>query len=384
MKKSKSLLTKNQKTILIISQILEALCCLWAVIFMSTNMRLLDFLFGFLDGVFSTEIFMKISNFLNGSGLFIVYILNIFQACYSGYLVYYLMYNSISESNYKKILDPGVGFNLPVIIPDIVYNIFYSSVSKKVERKNEKSEKVKAKEKTDFLASLPQEPVYSRREQIFAIIYIAWYFICQFPLLDLIFTYVPDNPSDALMYCIMIGTDVILIIPALIIFWKQLFPGAKHLFTHFKSYMEIFGPSFLKSVICMAVVNIFLFLIFNSKSANQSTLEGGDIPMLYVALNAIIMAPIVEEGVFRNSLSRLIKNDTVFIIVSAATFGLLHTFNSEPDLLRVILYAIPYAFLGFGLARARRQSHNPALNIFFHFAWNALGIIVMLISLIFA
>lgn len=379
--KPKSIFTPGQKTTLITAQIVEALCCLWAIIFMSANMTLLDYLFGFIDGVFSIDLFMKVSEFLNGPGLFIVYILNAFQLCYSGYLIYYLTNNTITDHNIKKILDPGLGLNLPAIVPDLAYSITYSSVKNRAEKAEKEAKKSQEKAASvAFVASLPPEPTYSRREKILAFVYIAWYFIVQFPLIDFIFTFVPDSPSDALMYCIMIGTDVILIIPALIIFWKQLFPGARHLIKNFKSYMKAFGPAFLTSIVCMAVANIILLVIFESKSANQTILEDGDIPFLYVALSSLIMAPIVEEGVFRNSLARLIPSETIYVIISAATFGLLHTFTSEPDLLRVILYAVPYACLGFGLARARSRSHNPALNVFFHFTWNAFCIIIMLIS----
>ena len=94
---------------------------------------------------------------------------------------------------------------------------------------------------------------------------------------------------------------------------------------------------------------------------------------------AVIYAPIVEESLFRGCLRRFFKNDKVFIIISAISFGLLHTIFSEPNLYNAIVMGIPYMAIGGFLAYLYTKTNNMCTNMAFHAFHNAIVMIFVIL-----
>ena len=98
------------------------------------------------------------------------------------------------------------------------------------------------------------------------------------------------------------------------------------------------------------------------------------------------MGSIVEESVFRGTIRRFIKNDVVFILLSAVVFGAIHTVH-ETTVLNKIIMTIPYATLGGFLAYIYAKSENIMTNIFAHFLQNTIATVLnamMMLSLFIA
>ena len=112
-----------------------------------------------------------------------------------------------------------------------------------------------------------------------------------------------------------------------------------------------------------------------TETANQEALNS--LPLWYTAFMAIVWAPVVEEGIFRGGLRRFIKNDKVFIILSAISFGLLHTITSESGLYNIIVQSLQYMVMGGVMAYTYTKSNNIFVNMGFHCVQNTLGIIMM-------
>ena len=110
------------------------------------------------------------------------------------------------------------------------------------------------------------------------------------------------------------------------------------------------------------LVAIIAALLCNEiTSANQEGIMA--LPVWLSLPLAVIYAPIVEETLFRGCLRRFIKNDKVFIAISAMVFGLLHTVLSETTLYNTIFMSLPYIAMGGFLAYIYVKTNNLYLNI---------------------
>ena len=211
----------------------------------------------------------------------------------------------------------------------------------------------------------------NKREVIIGIVLAVAYF-SQFIWKD----YLPENEK---IYYVTIIAFYLIIITLSILFWKKTikrdFKALKENFgTYLKYILKNFGLMFL----CVLPANIIVMAMTgNVSSANQQNLEA--LPSWFVVPLAIIYAPIVEETIFRGLIHKGIKNKYLFIIISAISFGLLHTINSEVTLFNIIVGAIPYAVMGGFFARIYSKTENITTSMASHFIMNVLASIITLL-----
>ena len=90
-------------------------------------------------------------------------------------------------------------------------------------------------------------------------------------------------------------------------------------------------------------------------------------------ITMIILSPICEEIVFRGSFKKVINNKYIFCIFTSLLFGLFHVvFNSD------IIYMIPYALLGYYIAKTYYETDNIYTSIIMH-SWHNLICILIII-----
>lgn len=99
-------------------------------------------------------------------------------------------------------------------------------------------------------------------------------------------------------------------------------------------------------------------------------------PQWFVIPAAVLWAPIVEELIFRGSLRRFIKNEKLFMVISAVIFGLMHTMV-EATLINVFVMAIPYMILGSFFAYVYVKTDNICNSILAHAFQNAVGMFLV-------
>lgn len=74
-----------------------------------------------------------------------------------------------------------------------------------------------------------------------------------------------------------------------------------------------------------------------------------DTNTIYMIFSAVIVAPIIEETLFRKVIFDLTKNKNWFVIISGVLFGASHIIGSAESFYSW-LYIIPYTSLGIAFA----------------------------------
>ena len=129
----------------------------------------------------------------------------------------------------------------------------------------------------------------------------------------------------------------------------------------------------------MAVSNYAIGYITGvSTSVNQETLLKliKAAPVLSILMTAVI-APIIEEFVFRKSIRDVIDNKLLFILVSGLSFGAIHVISSIS--LTNLLYLIPYASLGICLSIIYYKTDSIFSSILIHMLHNGLVLLLLFI-----
>ena len=103
--------------------------------------------------------------------------------------------------------------------------------------------------------------------------------------------------------------------------------------------------------------------------------EGGDIfAMITLVLMAIILAPIIEEIIFRGCIYRFLKSQTTMLgaqIISGAFFALMHG---------NLLSFLPLVMVGVLLARIYEKTGSLTAAIWFHAFFNAFSLTMLFIT----
>lgn len=103
--------------------------------------------------------------------------------------------------------------------------------------------------------------------------------------------------------------------------------------------------------------------------------SGGDwLPIVLLVFFAIVVAPIVEEIVFRGCIYRFLKSQTTMLgaqIISGGVFALMHG---------NLLSFVPLVVVGVLLARVYEKSGSLAVAIWFHAFFNAFSLCMLFIT----
>jgi membrane protease YdiL (CAAX protease family) len=170
----------------------------------------------------------------------------------------------------------------------------------------------------------------------------------------------------------------------LLIFSLVLYVFRKRLSRDLKAFKENFGSYIgyvfkwwgLMLLMSLGAAIVRLVLGGEVETANQAALNS--MPIWYVGPLAIIWAPFVEEGIFRGGLRRFVKNDKLFIVLSAILFGLLHTIGTETGIYNMFVQSLQYMVMGGVMAYTYSKTNNIFVNMGIHCVQNTLGVILML------
>lgn len=111
-------------------------------------------------------------------------------------------------------------------------------------------------------------------------------------------------------------------------------------------------------------------------SINQSAImEYRNINRSLAFVIAVILAPIVEEAVFRGILFNKLRKHFFILahIISAFAFGLIHCiWQIAGGGIDQMLIIIPYFIIGIGISVTYERTHNITYACMFHIIWNLL------------
>ncbi|MBP3255039.1 MAG: CPBP family intramembrane metalloprotease [Clostridia bacterium] len=207
----------------------------------------------------------------------------------------------------------------------------------------------------------------SAKEIILGIILVVIYF-SQF----IIHRLLPNDLPLIANIGITVGFYLVVLAAVIFVFKDRYKRDLKLFKENIGAYFGFIIPRFAILYIIFIVVSLASILIAGQGiSKNQETLEA--LPLWFSFPAAVLWAPIVEEAIFRGVLRRFIKNNIVFIIISAIIFGLLHTIGNESTIFTTIIMSFPYMTLGAFLAYIYTKTENICTNTFCHFFQNLLA-----------
>lgn len=178
--------------------------------------------------------------------------------------------------------------------------------------------------------------------------------------------------TEILIYLLIIGIISLLFIPSLVYDFK------KFELSNLKKGLSCWIKGLILMIISNTILTNFVIgTIANNESSNRELLLSSPI---YSVFLMVILAPILEEMVFRLGIRKQIKNKYVFCIISALFFGFVHILGSER--LIELLYIIPYGCLGYYIALAYYETDNIYTSIFTHMFHNFIAIVMIFISVV--
>lgn len=354
---------KIKKIFFIVSSIIIILLSLYTIIFSKQIVKEQLESLNTLSSVFPQDMINKMTNIYEKGGP-IFFCITSFISILASVLI--LLYSITNKLSFKKnilifctIMIFLTGTSMFCTIFAIVDFIILLTI------KEQKEEKIKKEipklEKID--ANL--------KDKLFAILLLILYF-SQLFLGQLL----PESFDINKRIMLSIIFDLILLLICILVFNKRLKRDFMALKDNLSAYISYTLPRL--GIMYIVFIIISLLVIFISKKAiseNQATLEA--LPLYYTIPLAIIWAPIVEEILFRGCFKRFLKNNIIFIIVSAFIFGILHTI-SEANITAALIQAIPYSLLGGFFAYIYSKTDNIYCNIFCHFFQNTFAILLSL------
>ncbi len=192
-----------------------------------------------------------------------------------------------------------------------------------------------------------------------------------------ILPYFFDASSVKIEYILLIISYILIFIASFFCFKGRL----KRDFNYFKDNLKKYLHYIIKNQILMFFIYfvisfLCMYLLGNTDSSlNQQEIE--NLPTYMIVISAVLFSPFVEELVFRGSIRRFINHDWLFIIISGAIFGFLHTI-AEPSLIEIIVRGIPYAWIGCYFAYMYTKTENICVPITCHLLHNSFAVMVLL------
>lgn len=164
-----------------------------------------------------------------------------------------------------------------------------------------------------------------------------------------------------------------------IIYHKELKKDFNDFKKNYKKYFKTIINYWIKGLFIM-IVSSFVISIFNiSSNSNQDEnirlLK--EMPIVEITC-ACILAPLLEEIVFRLSFKNMSKNDKLFAILTGLTFAFVHIVTSLEDP-RTILYIIPYGALGIAFGLLYKKTNNIFSSMTAHAIHNTLTIVELIL-----
>lgn len=206
-----------------------------------------------------------------------------------------------------------------------------------------------------------------------------------FPQIIGAFIYFSGKTDETI--AVIIGNIVTAII-IFAIFFPMLYNNFKDYVSNIKTNYKISVKFWLKGFLIMYVANFILaYFVFPGQIAENEELNRAfmnSYPVL-AFFEVCIIAPFMEEMVFRYGLRKAWGKNKAFPLVSGLVFGLLHALTGisslAPSELLELLYIIPYGALGYAFGYLYNKTDNIFFSMSVHMTHNFLSyLLIMLLA----
>lgn len=208
-------------------------------------------------------------------------------------------------------------------------------------------------------------------------------FMNQFELLPLTLMGINYANLSITSKVIYLFTFEILIALAIFLLLKpKIITDFKDMKKHLKEYAHTYFKYWLIAFGIMVLSNLFITMIMpNTIAGNEQAVRSNfSKAPIYTFLSAVVIAPFIEECVFRLGFRKIFKTKWLFIVLSGFVFGSLHVFGSLTSWFD-LLYLIPYCAPGFVFAYVLTKSDNIFVPIGLHFIHNGFLMVLQTILL---
>ncbi len=181
-----------------------------------------------------------------------------------------------------------------------------------------------------------------------------------------------QNLPDIIKIIYTLSVELLMISLIFYIFEKEFTKAFHDIKKNHLKYFQNNLKYYIIGLIVMMTSNIFINILGGGLSNNETAIRNEfTVFPIYTFISAALLAPLLEESVFRLSFRAIFKSDFAFITVSSLIFGGLHLITNPLNEL-FPLYLLSYASCGIAFAYMLKKTNNILVSIFFHFMHNGL------------
>lgn len=190
------------------------------------------------------------------------------------------------------------------------------------------------------------------------------------------------NNFNTISKCVFVAlSEIILTLIIILIYKNDFIPNFKDFIKNIKSYFDKYIKYWFLTLGLMIMSNLIITLFTTSEISNNQEMivEAFKRLPIYTIIVTIVVAPFLEELVFRMSFRKIFAHSNIlFIFFSGFIFGGLHVITSLTSL-NNLLFIIPYSIPGFMFAYLYTKSNNIMVPIMLHFIHNSVMMLMQLI-----
>lgn len=183
--------------------------------------------------------------------------------------------------------------------------------------------------------------------------------------------------NGAVLEVINISVFVLLFILSIYYNKSKINKGIKSLRDDIKKHYKRIIIYSIITLIAYSIVSIILGYFLENVITEETVADSN---VIRVVINLLIWAPLTEELIFRCSLKKDVKNNTIFMLISPLLFAGVHVLGNGLNLITVIS-SIPYIVIGIYLSLLYIKIDNIIINILMHLLINVIGVVMIILML---
>lgn len=195
----------------------------------------------------------------------------------------------------------------------------------------------------------------------------------------------PDKFSTFGKVTYLLLVELILLCIVILGLKKDLVKNFKDFKKDFKMYFEKYHIYWFVMLFLMFISSMFVSLFTPCLPQNEElireSLTSGTAEFIYILISSVLIAPLMEEFIFRASIRKIIPLKWIFILVSGLFFGSMHVIGLANNLVDY-LYILPYSIPGFVLAYTYVKSENIFVPISIHMVHNGVMLLLQIIMML--
>ncbi len=190
--------------------------------------------------------------------------------------------------------------------------------------------------------------------------------------------------SEKISVILSIIIEILTLAVILLLFNKRIKENYVDLKKNHKKYFSKYFKFYLIGLAVMYISNaILIFGLNGGLAGNEESIRSILlVHPIYVYISAVLIAPSVEELVFRGAIKNIIPNSILYILCSGLIFGVMHLVGNITSIID-LLYIIPYSSLGIAFAYIYSKTDNIFVTMMLHTMHNGILISIQIAVMLF-